>query len=112
MRRGPGHYSKRSSPAKGTLRREILLRMLKPSGVTARELVEIGLAKSEGVLPSISERLYADYGYDVRRFLAPNPRHNPHQRGSKRNLTVYRVVGRFKDSGGYRSFTHDPYCIR
>lgn len=104
-------HSKKRLPSKGTKRREMLRLMLRPEGLTANEAIEFGLG-GPGVVSDASERLYADYGFDVRSFRIPNPNHNPRQRGSKKLLAVYRVVGRFKDCGGYRSFTHKPYCVR
>ena len=88
-----GRHSKRRNPAKGTKRRELLIRLMRPAGLTAKEAVELGLEAQPSSLAATMERLYADYGFDVRRFSVPNPNYNPNQRG-------------------YRSFTHDPYCIR
>jgi hypothetical protein len=103
---------KKLMPSKGTKRRAMLLKLLQPRGLTAQEAVDAGLAKDRTCLNSAADRLYEDYGYDVRCFKVPNPNHNPHQRGSKKHLAVYRVVGRYRDRGGYRSFTSEATCDR
>lgn len=103
-RRGPSR-NKYSTPRKGTKTRALLLLMLRPQGATTKEILEKVQMRQQAVLPTIIS--LRDFGgWDIRIFSVPNPDTSPTLTGRKRMATTlaYRVVGRLRFHGGYRSF--------
>jgi hypothetical protein len=107
------------SPKKGTKIRQILLRTLRPEGLTPYEAYREGWVRSQSALTSLVEMLRDQKGWDVRVFplAKDDPRRSiVHGRGrgvggltSERpgSWTVLRCVGRMRWDGSYRSFV-DP----
>jgi hypothetical protein len=96
------------SPAKGTKIRQFLLMALRSQGVTSWEAVQAGLIRERG-LSAFLTMLRDMKGYDVKAFrLAPEQRTLARVgaigvRGKNPPL-VYRLVGRMKWDGSYRTF--------
>jgi hypothetical protein len=95
------HYG--PSPAKGTKARVIMLAMLR-DGITDRQAVALGVA--HGYLSSMIERFVDQLGWDVRGVPIPNP-HYGVTRSQPRHVLSYRIVGRCRWDGTYRSLI-DP----
>lgn len=99
MTRPCGHGRVRySTPAKGTKLRRLILLMLRPQGVTMGEAAaELGVGHLSGQLAILT-----DFGgWDVRRFPVANP--SPTSLRSHVLVSAYRIVGRDRWGGGYRS---------
>jgi hypothetical protein len=94
MARGVQSGAHRIGPAHGTLRRQVLLLMLRPQGARISELP----GKSANQIGSMINGLQNDYLYDVRMFT--NKRSGKKGRPTK----TYYVVGKWSRSGRYRSF--------
>lgn len=87
------------TPAKGTKTRELILRMLREEGLTSAEALNAGLIRHNSSLTGIIARLEYECGFDIRVIGSQRIE----RRG--RNMYVYRIVGRHRWNGPYRSFT-------
>ena len=101
MPRYPHHKrNKYSTPAKGTKSRALLLGMLSRRGITATEALEQELIVRRSGMAAMLTQFINVGGWDIRGFHEPS--------GTPSSPYVrYRVVGRFRWEGGYRSFIHD-----
>jgi hypothetical protein len=101
MPRYPHHKrNKYSTPAKGTKSRALLLGMLSKRGLTASEALERGYLARRSAMAAMLSQFYNTGGWDIRGFTEPS--------GTPSSPFVrYRIVGRFRWEGGYRSFIED-----
>lgn len=89
------------TPRVGTKANEIFRALL--NGISSRDLPNLGFTQVQ--LHREVRRLSDECGFDVRSFLgAPDGRHSG-ARGSRKQSTIYKIVGRVKWNGGYVSFT-------
>jgi hypothetical protein len=112
MKRGH-HKHKYTTPKKGTKTRQLLLMLLRLQGATMHELrAELGWGKGS-IRTNIS--MLGDFGgWDVRQFPVDNPNRiegMPTSTGGWRKLTAYRIVGRDRWGGGYRSIGVDASSL-
>jgi hypothetical protein len=93
------------SPAKGTLLRRMLKMLMRPEGATTFEMLEAGIPSGGGSYMGV---LRDQKGWDIRAFPCPEERREPVKgaRG-RRPPVVYKVVGRMRWDGGYRTLV-DP----
>lgn len=87
-------------PAKGTKNRKALIMMLR--GATAPAIIEACEFKGASPMSRIVMRLRDECGYDIRHF--PNPTPNGK---CGRTPGLYKVIGKMKWDGSYRSFIND-----
>lgn len=95
----PNRYG--CSPHKGTKRRSLLLLLLRPQGATYKELEEV-TGYGFGTVNNEIGTLKDQKGWDIRAF----PLKKGFRKGRKGRL-VYKVVGKLKWNGGYRTLV-DP----
>jgi hypothetical protein len=95
-------------PAKGTQARQVLLLALRPQGVTAWEARQAGVTTKQS-FGCLLDQFLDQKGYDVRSFPLPNDQRTLERVGpsavkSKKPPRVWRLVGKLRWNGTYRSF--------
>jgi hypothetical protein len=92
------------SPAKGTLLRRLLKMLMRPEGVTAFEAFEAGINSITTYIVVLRDQK----GWDIRSFPCPVERREMiHGTRHTKPPVVYKVVGRMRWDGGYRTLV-DP----
>ena len=93
-------------PKRGSKTRAILALMLRPQGLTVHEAVQLGLSPKSGNLGGPLQQLELFKGWDIRRVSLPEEHRK--ERNNRWGI-AYKVVGRYRDSGRYRSFVSADY---
>lgn len=88
------HKDRYSTPKKGTKKRQLVLALLNPKGIKTSDMKELGFKDSGAI-----ENLRNDCGFDVQII-----DQQPSPSGKGRPTNVYRIIGRYRWKGGYRSF--------
>lgn len=88
------------SPRKGTKVRALINLLLKPQGMTTFEAVQAGLVKESTSISGVLARLEYECGFDIR-VVGASPRVL-----KGRRAYIYRIVGRHRWNGQYRSFVN------
>lgn len=96
------------SPAKGTQARKLVLMLMRPQGVTSWEAREAFVTERRS-FGCLVEQLRDQKGYDIRSFPIPEgertiERVGPSAVSSKCPPRVWRLVGKMRWNGTYRSF--------
>ncbi len=91
---------KYNTPKKGTKARRLVLALLKPKGLTLREMKNL-----LGFTYSHLAHLQDFGGWDIKAFIVDNP--SPIDGKRHHKVYSYRIVGRLRFKGGYRSFVND-----
>lgn len=86
------------TPGKGSRCRLLLLRMMRPEGITVNEAKADKIIVRSSDFSAYIDQLHNTGGWDIRSFVEPKPK------GQKFNTNRYRVVGRLRWTEGYRSF--------
>jgi hypothetical protein len=84
-------------PKKGTVLRNLALMALRPQGVTKPEFME----NSRHVFQTYIGVLIDQRGYDIKSFPCP-----PSRRAGGQRTLIYKMVGKMRWSGTYRSFNN------
>lgn len=93
--------SKYGTPRKGTKRRKLVLLLLRKQGLTTEQAYEIGMKREDlgGALAALRD----DCGFDIQ-VIGTRPGRVGTRGFATKHLYVYRIIGRYRWSGSYRSF--------
>lgn len=92
--------SKYGTLKRGTKRRQIALLLIRPQGCSALEAYII-VGFNSSLLGCEITRLKDDYGFDIQIIDKRKPNSKD---GRGRNQYVWRIIGRWRWNGSYRSF--------
>lgn len=92
------------SPGKGTKSRAALLAMLRETGLTGQEAVQRGFVVSASSLGTMVSKFRDMQGFDIVGVPTEINRKAMAHLNARKSVLAYRVVGKYRWDGTYRSF--------